>query len=303
MDGHNHENMWKNIIAFIVSFIENYASELPSTSPIIFSFPGPVARPAPLIGAAPAVVDTTLNLHSIVTELSSQTNRTVHLINDMTAAAWHISRQIIDNRFIVVTVSSGIGSKIFDRKHSQYVIDNPSYSGEIGHTIIDFSSEAILCDCGGKGHLTTVSSGRGIERYAKQLAQRNPNLFMKSACVKKFGADANTLSNENHIVPSALLLDTWALNIIQECTVPLARTLMTIILAVGLERVVIIGGFALKLGEIYIDILRSELLRASDFPIMKDRIKNLLILGNSEEEACLEGAAVYGERLSNVRKT
>ena len=68
------------------------------------------------------------------------------------------------------TVSSGIGSKMFDRKSSQGVIDHLPYAGEIGHIVINDDAHAPVCDCGAKGHLQAIASGRGIERAARREA-------------------------------------------------------------------------------------------------------------------------------------
>src|SRR5205085_11100289 len=112
-------------------------------------------------------------------------------------------------------------------------------------------------------------------------------------CARRFDATVNTLNNEAHLVPAALLGDGWALNVIREGTRPLARALVTTALAVGLEKVVIIGGFALRLGEVYLDILRPLLKSECDYGVIKDYATGLVMLGSPQEEACLEGAAVY----------
>ena len=116
---------------------------------------------------------------------------------------------------MVVTISSGIGSKIFDRKHPSGVIDSPAWAGEIGHVIADESPDAPRCDCGGLGHLGAIASGRGIERAARRCAMGEPDSFARSMCAVLYGATAFTLNNEEHIVPAAMSGDKWCLEVIR----------------------------------------------------------------------------------------
>ena len=104
-------------------------------------------------------------------------------LNDVSAAAWYLSSRTRARRFLVVTVSSGIGSKLFDRDHPAGVIDDPPYAGEIGHVVVDPGDDAPLCGCGGRGHLGAISSGRGTERLARERAA------------------FPTLTNEEHLAP------------------------------------------------------------------------------------------------------
>ena len=178
---------------------------------------------------------------------------------------------------MVVTVSSGIGSKIYDYRHSCGVIDDVSYAGEIGHLKVDESPTAPLCDCGGRGHLGAISSGRAIERHLR--------LVRKS----------NEISNEADLVPAARRGETWALNLIRERTKPLARVVLDVVVAAGIEHVIIIGGFAVCLGEVYRRILQGHILEQCDYHVMQGFLANLITIG--DEDACLLGTAAYASRI------
>jgi predicted NBD/HSP70 family sugar kinase len=284
--------IWQQIVAAITGYESAVRSQLAFEAPLVISFPGPIAPPAKII-SAPTVVGDDAAIPDLVTEITALTRRRTYILNDISAAAWHISRLVDFNRFMVITISSGIGSKIFDRQHPRRVLDDVVYAGEIGHAKVDHTIDALRCDCGGVGHLGGIASGRGIERYARLVAARDERRFRASACAQRFGANADTLTNEHHLVPAAALNDEWALAVIAECTRPLARVLIATALAMGLEKVVIIGGFALQLGEVYLGILRPLLKSECDYPVMKDRAAELVMLGSAQEEACLEGAAVY----------
>jgi glucokinase len=196
---------------------------------------------------------------------------------------------------MVVTVSSGIGSKIFDRRHPRSVFDDIDYAGEIGHIRVDDDPRAPLCDCGGRGHLGAISSGRGAENYARRAAATDP-AFARSACVSEFGATPYTLTNEKHLAPAVRLGDVWATEIVNSCIQPLARTVLQTVAAAGLERVVFIGGFALSLGEQYRALFQQALKKMCDYDVLTPYLDNLVVLG--DEDACLLGAARYASRVT-----
>jgi glucokinase len=195
---------------------------------------------------------------------------------------------------MVVTVSSGIGSKIYDRKHSDRVLDSPAWAGEIGHVVVDDSPAAPVCDCGAAGHLGAIASGRGVERYARRAAAAHPAAFDASALASRFGATAGELTNEAHLVPAALAGDPWTLMIVRKATQPLARLLVHTAVATGLDQIIIIGGFALALGDVYRGLLRTEMARYSRYPLVDTALDTMLELGNFADEACLLGAVTFG---------
>ena len=296
IDGEARDEIWRRIIADITGFANGVGRLVPDAAPVVISFPGPVLDRSRVVDA-PTVAGTSCafpDLHQIISE---KTRREVHLLNDISAAAWHISKRIAAKRFMVVTVSSGIGSKIFDRDHPCGVIDDVAYAGEIGHAQVDEKPDAPACDCGGRGHVGAIASGRGILRFARKAAGSDPS-FRDSLCVTTFGAAADSLTNEHHLVPAARLGDKWALGIIRECTVPLTRVLLPAIIAAGVEQVVIIGGFALSLGETYRAILQSEMLSRCDYRLMSSSLKDLIVMG--DEDACLLGTATYASQFCRL---
>jgi predicted NBD/HSP70 family sugar kinase len=295
------ERVWKEIFDIISGYELAHKKILSKEAPAVISFPGPVAYPSRVL-SAPTIVGKDAEMPDLQHEITKLTGRTAYIINDISAATWYISRTIPSDRFLVVTVSSGIGSKLFDRRHPLPVFDNVPFAGEIGHVKVDPSDGAMSCDCGGRGHLGAISSGRGIERFARQQAIVDKKRFESSLCVTQYHAAADTLTNEEHIVPAALLRDDWALEVIKKCTGPLARILLTVTAACGLDRIVVIGGFALSLGRTYLDILQNEMVGNCDFKVLSDKLPDLLVMGSANEEACLQGAAVYAVSIRSRSK-
>jgi predicted NBD/HSP70 family sugar kinase len=286
--------IWEQLLTQMAEYATSAAGSQPG--PIMVSFPGPVRDTRAL--NAPTVSGNLETMPDLQSELQRRTGREVHILNDVSAAAWYFSTKLAVDRFLVVTVSSGIGSKLFDRQSRQKVIDSVPYAGEIGHAVVDESPGAPICDCGGKGHLGAISSGRGIERVARLRAQHDPAGFSRSACVSRFGASASHLTNEDHLVPAAQLQDEWALTIVRECSRPLAKMLASIILAVGLEKVILMGGFALSLGEVYLRSLQGLICELCDYTLLRRAISELIQLAEPDEEPGLKGAGLYARMLA-----
>lgn len=76
---------------------------------------------------------------------------------------------------MAVTVSSGIGSKLCDRPP--------------------------VCDCGGRGHLGAIASGRGIERAVQRHA-REDLLGFRASQLGSMEIEAEQIRNEEHVVPA-----------------------------------------------------------------------------------------------------
>jgi glucokinase len=284
--------IWNELLDKIVAYVSDSGKLVDCDAPLAISFPGPIHEDGRIVNA-PTVTGLDTQVPDVRAELSRRTGRDVHLVNDVSAAAIHLARQSSWERFIVITVSSGIGSKICDRTSGKLkLFDKGPYAGEIGHVVVDQSASAAMCDCGGKGHLGAIASGRGIELLARRQAVADPSAFSRSLCHLEFGAVAGTLNNEEHLVPSIRRGDDWALNVLEQACRPLAQVLTTVVLALGLQGIFVIGGFAFGTGSTYVELLYRLLRLGNDYsPLVfsPDMVK----LGNFGEHACLRGAAEY----------
>lgn len=300
LNGSASSVVWSGVLSQLEDYQQAVASAISDEAPIVVSFPGPIADRRKILSAPTFLGDDTA-IPDLVGKLQEDTGRRVYLLNDISAAAWYLSSKTLVARFMVVTISSGIGSKIFDREHPAGVIDYPAWAGEIGHMVAQEGPDAPRCDCGGLGHLGAIASGRGIERAARRCAIDDPDSFARSMCVVQYGATAGTLNNEEHIVPAALSGDQWCVDVIRQATRPLARVMLPVILGAGLGRVIVIGGFALSVGSVYLDILRAELTAICRYSVLNEEIASLVELGTACENACLMGAAAFADRLLRVR--
>lgn len=287
-------SVWASIVDRIDQYTRTHARML-KNGEVIISFPGPIVDNLPV--KAPTISGE-YNVSHIAETLHKRIGRPTKFLNDVSAAAWYLLDRIADDRFMVVTVSSGIGSKVVDRSSAPHVFDDVEYSGEIGHMLVDTADDAPKCDCGSSGHLGAIASGRGTEHLAKSAAKRNPIAFASSLCASRFGATPATLNNEEHLVPAARLNDDWSWSVIRASMRPLAQVLTCVTYAVGLERIVIIGGFALEIGERYgveLTSLMSEYCARRPFGVPLD---GLVTLCPAEKNVCLRGAVRYGRFLA-----
>ncbi|HEU4557808.1 MAG TPA: ROK family protein [Longimicrobium sp.] len=179
----------------------------------------------------------------------------VALLNDVSAAGYRYLRRG-DEDLCAVTVGSGIGNKIFVR--GVPFVGSGARGGEIGHLRVDPAPDANLCDCGGRGHLGAVGSGRGALLTARRLACRDPGAFAASRASRGCAGDPARLENPQ-LVAAFREGDGWAAEVVRRAAEPLGRTLASVHHALGIERFVVFGGFALALGEGY----RRELVRAA----------------------------------------
>jgi C7-cyclitol 7-kinase len=291
-----YEKIWDAIADAIARYC-SFADSLGETGDLlIVAVPGPVADNSRLI-AAPTIDGRRRHVPDLYTNLSEKTNRRIYLLNDVSAAAWCLSERAPYSRFIVVTVSSGIGSKVVDRVHPARVLDNDPFAGEIGHLVIDASVNAPRCDCGGRGHLGAISSARGTLRLARKTAAEHPQRFADSLLFRTFRIDPRRMTNEDHLVPAALLGDPWALDVITRAAEPLARVLASTIIGAGLERAVVMGGFAQQLGSTYRAILDAHLARLiedSGFPFPRRTFVD--VMDKAEEPGLAGGAALFANR-------
>ena len=130
----------------------------------------------------------------------------VKVINDVTAAGYRYLRSS-EEEFCIVTVSSGIGNKVF--ANGRALVGRNGSGGELGHLRVDDSASAPVCECGGRGHLGAVSSGRAVLAYARKHAPAGAEVLTSHAgrwrrCTSASGS-SDSFSSAASRSPSATL--------------------------------------------------------------------------------------------------
>jgi C7-cyclitol 7-kinase len=219
----------------------------------------------------------------------------IYVLNDITAAGYFYVCGEED--FCIITVSSGIGNKVFLKGRP---ILGPSLSGgEIGHLRIDFSPGAPVCDCGRRGHLGAIASGRASLYQISKLAKIDPTAYAFSGLGKRFGKDIMRINNES-IAEFAKQGDPWTRKLVLKMAHPLGQIIAELHLGIGIERFIIIGGFATSIGECY----RRALVKAAR-NCSWDLAKNwnrMIEMGSSDDTIGLKGAGRYAAINSNASR-
>jgi glucokinase len=286
-DGRSAADVWTDVIDGVTAAAHSSLGR--GARHIAISFPGPVSGAAPL--TAPTLTGREPVPWDFAIRIEKRTGRRVRIVNDVAAAAAYIASTTDDSAFFVVTVSSGIGSRVYHRNARQTQV---AYGGEIGHLTVDTGSNAPICDCGGRGHLGAIASGRGFERSARAAAERQTTEFAASRCGRS-GIASDALTNERDLVPALLAGDPWATALLRDSVTPLARLALQIVVASGLERIYLIGGFASALGSCYVGAFNAALQSHLDSGGLRIEVCELTRLLQPGAEAALRGAALTHE--------
>ncbi len=217
----------------LLNLMEQLGAELAEprgVEQVSVAFAGPVDE-AGNVMAAPTVWGTRLDRpYWLARDLRERwPGARVAVMNDVTAAGYRYLTASSED-YCIVTVSSGIGQKVFLGGKPE--VGRRGHGGELGHLRVDDSLEAPLCECGGRGHLGALASGRGVLQQAR-LEIGRPEL-----------TSAELVAAFRHE-------ERWAVEVIRRGAAPLGLALAAMHLAVGLNRFILYGGFALALGEPY----------------------------------------------------
>ncbi len=268
------------------SLLDSYTERGVHVSTLALAFPGPIKN-GYVYGAATlwGEMSTPYPLLSrLKDELGKKGVTEIITVNDMTAMGW--SYVTDENRtFCIITVSSGIGNKIF--QDGNVLTGIRAVGGEIGHWYCGDNYREFDCDCGGKGHLGAVSSGRGVEKIAEKLK----NVYRERSDLASLEQITAMDILEGLKKGDALAQETLSFSV-----VPLASAISLINLATGVDTFIIVGGFALGAGERYIRELGKSLDRLQFRGHFTDNGEGIrVMLGADDDFQALRGLARLAE--------
>ena len=209
----------------------------------------------------------------------------VVVVNDLTAAAWRYAATETQP-FCLITVSSGIGNKVF--RGGEVLLDTDGHGGELGHWTFDTSAQAPVCDCGGRGHLGAIASGRGVLAAARRAAAGDRSAFGASLLGALAGGRPESISNEA-IATAVQAGDPFATAVLRGTLVPLAHAITSVFASIGVCRYILMGGFALAVGDRYRQLLVEELTRLGCFGLDAPSINAMVSLGVADDDHGLLG--------------
>ncbi|MFI1682909.1 ROK family protein [Streptomyces sp. NPDC020607] len=259
------------------------------------AFAGPVTAEG-LVVAAPTVWGLRGAPLPLGALLGERIGVPVAVVNDLTAAAWRYAATEPEP-FCLLTISSGIGNKVF--RGGDVLVDPAGHGGELGHWVCDPSPDAPLCDCGGRGHLGAVASGRGVLAAARRAAVADPAEFAASRLAALCGGGHPDAIGNPALAKAIAEGDPFATGVLRGTLVPLAQAVSAVFTSIGVCRFILMGGFALAVGERYRALLVEELVRQGCFGLAADRVDALISLGAPDDDHGLLGAG----RLLTTRTT
>lgn len=221
------------------------------------------------------------------------------ILNDLTAALlWHVSQtQKKFNKASLFTISTGIGSRIYDRYANEIPLDEAlGIQGEIGHLPITFQIEQKnieqYCDCGGLNHLNAFCSGRGIEALLPCVSKHFITEFKTSTLKNK---DIEELRFVD-LVDSIRKGDSFAQKVIDLVTFPIAEILLRLFtFDPKIDLVFITGGVVHSLQPYYERSLLKHLRKLGLYLVCDfdpEFFQKRIEVKDSDEQAGLWGAAL-----------
>ncbi|MER6398860.1 ROK family protein [Kitasatospora sp. NPDC001603] len=219
----------------------------------------------------------------------------VVVVNDLTAAVWRYVATEGRQPFCLITVSSGIGSKVY--RAGEVLLDPEGHGGELGHWTSDPSPRAPRCDCGGRGHLGAIASGRGMQAAARRAALADPAGYAGSRLAQD-APDPARLDNRA-LVAAVRAGDAFATAVLRGGLAHLASAITSVFASIGVRRYVLMGGFALAVGPRFVELLTEELRRLGCFGLSAEEIGRMVVLGEPDDDHGLIGAG----RLLTARGT
>lgn len=280
--------------------IRMYREQHPDIQSISMGFAGPVSEAGDLTESA--VIWGAGQRRIFNSELQKRWGLPVLVVNDLTAAVYRYGKSAPFSKMrtiALITVSSGIGSKLFDIVHGSVVIDQRGRAGEIGHTIVDYARNAIRGE-GLKGELNAYSSGRGLANLAKRLTgqKKFQQLYERSILKREIEKSGQTIETIDRDLLTQLLVasikekDDFSLQVMKTSIGYFIRVLGPFILQNAPDAIVWMGSIAEHLGAVYLDEVISQLLDKGLYGYTREDLGRMFIMGEKDDENGLRGAGL-----------
>ncbi|HEX5684347.1 MAG TPA: iron-containing alcohol dehydrogenase [Ideonella sp.] len=220
------------------------------------------------------------------------------VVNDVTAAlAYHVAQPCYAkaSRLSLVTVSTGIALRTYDRRLEAYPVDRVhGIQGEIGHIPIAFTfrGEAIHlpCDCGGQDHLNAFCSGRGLEALVRHLAAAMPG---EAGHLLEDARGSPPVFDAGRFARLATAGDPLALELLSAITLPLAEMILRLFaLDPEVEHLILSGGVARGLGQAHYRPLVAHLERLGLYQVTTSDptfFRKRIVLDETSDDSALLG--------------
>lgn len=241
-------------------------------------------------------------------ELSAILGLPVTVLNDLSASTVRYGEDSTltdEHSVVVVSVSSGIGAKLYDRVSRRLMLEQRGRNGELGLAVVEYGHDALTNDNGNlRGILGNYASGVGFSRLLERaISKSDATAYENSMLARALGQspmDKGALDRVtlNELAVNCILAgDTFTRDVLAESVRYLAQVLHIVMLFNAPARIVLTGGFASSLGELY----RSEVVSALilDLRLLYDEqeIDRVIRLGYGDDMDNLVGLVAWLKRL------
>ena len=92
--------------------------------------------------------------------------------------------------------------------------------------------------------MSAIASGGGTLRFSQRWAKAHPTVFKKSP-ISKWTDGQSARMTARHLAQAAKAGDRFALTVMDHVTLHMAQALGVLVGSVGVEKIILVGGFAL----------------------------------------------------------
>ncbi len=279
--------------------ILKYRKQYPSVSYISMGFAGMVTDKGTIF-YGPNIWGPDESIDISNQQLEKEFGLPVSVVNDMSAAIVRYGKSAEFSsckRIYLVTISTGIGAKMFDIQQGEVVLDKKGRIGEIGHSTI-ISTKITVNGSPLKGRLESYASGRGTPRLAKIMASQFRESY-KNSTIKEYIEKRNdTIDTIDHNILAKLIIqcslenDVFSLDVLRESIHHLAYLLHIVILNDAPDKIILMGGFAQNGGEMYRKMLVDELIDIGVHHYSNEELDYMIVFGKDDDNNGLIGAGL-----------
>lgn len=258
------------------------------TAPLGISFPGPVDSEGK-VALAPTLWGSAVKNIDLEGDLRRLFDRDVWVLNDISAAVWRYAEPHSED-FCLITISSGVGNKVY--RGNEILINARGMGGEIGHCRVAQGEFALPCDCGGAGHLGALASGRGALQLSFLLSAKYAAEFEQSP-LRALPAGPGKKWTAEQFVAAVHEGDPFSLRVLTTAQGYLVSAMSHLYHWIGIRRFIFIGGFAIAIGDAYIDSLNRLLADERWLGMSAEDMTSMCALGAPDDDHSLIGIGKY----------
>lgn len=282
--------LYQNFIQQLSTVLGPYLATYPD-APLAIAFPGPINKDG-IVLSAPTLWGNHITNVPLLKDFENIFNRKTILMNDLSAATWRYAAQTVED-FCLITISSGIGNKVF--RKGEILVNDAGQGGEMGHCQVSMDKYALPCDCGGYGHLGALASGRGIVQLARHESRLNFDKFLPSTLGVICQEDIEKITPYK-IVEALKKEDIFTREILNISQGFLVTAMCHLYHAIGIKKFIFIGGFCCAVGPRYVENLNRLLSKQHWFGLSKKEQNSLCQMGQLDDDHSLIGLGLYLEK-------